>query len=128
MPRKTASPSYDAAYIGALDVSAADGNWVNVDSEDMEDAAQAAGTALPAGLKLVGVLVYADSGNAGEAKLAFTDRSGDAGDKDNSIPIPAGGAYSDSVRGLAGGQPDSFSYAAAGAADVLRIVAYWDPA
>lgn len=128
MPRKTASPSYDAAYIGALDVSAADGDWAVVNSEDMEDAAQAAGTALPAGLKLVGLVVYADSGNGGETRIAFTDRSGDAGDKDNSIPVPAGGAYSESVRGLAGGQPDAFSYAASAAADVLRLVAYWDPA
>jgi hypothetical protein len=118
----------DAGSVCAVDVDAvASTNWANLGSDDLYNQAAADGTACPASLKIVAVMVVNTGSNGARIALASRE-AGDAAT--NAILIPAGGYRFISLRGLRAegvGGTTTISYKKGGAADALHIQVWAEP-
>lgn len=127
-PAQSAVHILDAGYVCAVDVDGvASTNWADLGSDDLFNQAAADGTACPASLKIVAVMVVNTSTNAARIALASRE-AGDAAT--HAILIPAGGYRFLSLRGLRAegvGGTTTIAYRKGGAADALHIQVWAEP-
>lgn len=118
----------DAGYVCAVDVDGvASTNWADLQSDDLYNQAAADGTACPASLKIVAVMVVNTSSNAARIALASREAADPA---THAIIIPAGGYRFISLRGLRAegvGATTTISYKKGATGDALHIQVWAEP-